>query len=170
LNKDLRLSAGCAKLKMASRKNYTDEAEKLAKAIDIAIEAFLLYSPPLFTSDHIKMMISHLKSEKEAALNPEAKYRSLVSLKYIIDSVFTFFQESSGETVDYFWEKISENKLGYERKNKFLTILKRNKIKGRIEYDYVIDILIVARQQNQISADDAARLQQLITDYEKKIR
>ncbi|MCH2045126.1 MAG: hypothetical protein MK212_13500 [Saprospiraceae bacterium] len=150
------------------RRNYTDEANKLTKAIDIAIEAHQKYQPDDLTKVQVDQAIAAYKQYKEMALNPAPQFKKIASLKYLIEAVFTYFQEASGKTVEYFWKRIQEENLDYKRENKLLKILKRGKIKGRIEYEYVVDIIVIAEQEKRISTEEVKQLNQMIADFESK--
>ncbi len=150
------------------RKTYEEEAEKLSRAIDIAIESYKARPPYQWNNHHIEIVTSHLIQDRYHVLNPEPKFKSLASLKYAIETVFTYFQEGTGPTVEYFWNRINESGLDYERVNKLEKILIRGKIRGRIEYDYVTDILVVAQQTNMVTKDEAIRLSEFLNNFEKK--
>jgi len=152
---------------MPKRRNYQEEANKLAAAIDLAVESFEKYCPKEFDKKSLDHTISCYEEWKEMTLNPEPKYKSLASLKYQIESVFTYFQEATGETVEYFWKKLQERNLGYERVNKLEKILNRGKIKGRIEYDYVKDMIFVAEQVGLTSKEESSKLSEMLDEYEK---
>jgi hypothetical protein len=132
---------------MAERKQYETEVSRLARAIDLAIDSFKSYPPKDFGKDEIVHVIKVYSEWKTAVLNPIPQYRKLASLKYKVADVFTFFQESSGETVDYFWKQIDKESLGYIREDKLRKIIDRGKIKGRIEYDLVVDLIVIAEQE-----------------------
>jgi len=85
---------------------YTIEATKLAMAINIAVEAIQKFPPKDYLSEHVHQFIKVYQDTKEACLNPEARFRNLVSLKYSRNDILIFFQESSGKAVEYFWENI----------------------------------------------------------------
>lgn len=153
---------------MKPRKNYEEEAQKLSQAIDIAIESYKTVPPKLWNSSHVELFTNHLIQQKQNVLFPEPRYKSLASLKYSIEDVFTYFQESSGETVEYFWEKIIASNLDYQRVNKLEKILKRGKIKGRLEYEYVKDIILVAQQTGMISQEESKQLSEMLEKYESK--
>ncbi|WP_300659931.1 hypothetical protein [Fluviicola sp.] len=150
------------------KKSYPNEVEKLLKAIDLSIEAYKKYPPKDWTPDIVKTVTAHLEDHKNRILNAEEKFKILKSLKYDIDAVFTFFQEGAGEAVAYFWKRIEEEGLDYERVNKLEKILKRGKIKGIVEYDYVIDIILVAEQKQWITVEELKKLNQMIGEYESK--
>ncbi|WP_339718124.1 hypothetical protein [Cyclobacterium amurskyense] len=120
---------------MKKKRKYQEEASKLAAVIDIAIEAFKVECPPNFEKRHQEHTVSCYANWKESCLNPEPQFRNLASLQYSINDVFTYFQEGTGNTVEYFWKKIDEAQLDYKRENKLEKILNRGKIRGRIEYD-----------------------------------
>jgi hypothetical protein len=144
---------------MKARRNYKDESEKLAKAIDIAIDAFNKYRPEKETINGYEMW-------KTMALNPEPPYKKLASLNYLIEYVFTYFQEGGGEIVEYFWKRIAEEELDYKRENKLQKILYQGKIKSRIQYEYIQDIFVVAQQEGMISPAQADQLAQMLERYE----
>jgi hypothetical protein len=155
---------------MMPRKNYQQEAEKLAKAIKVAIETFEKFKSFGLTDLQFKQLVEGYTNYERMVLNPEPQYRRLQSLQFLIEAVFTTFQEGKGEAIEYFWQRLKEERLDYTRENKLEIILNRGRIKGRIEYEYVIDMLIVAQQENLISAQQALRLNEIIGIYENKNR
>jgi len=112
------------------KKTYEEEANNLAQAIDIAIEKLQKHPPKEFQTAHIEHFINTYSDTKNKALNPEPQFKKISSLKYHIQDVFTYFQESTGEAVEQFWRGIQEHKLPFERENKLLKILKKRKIKN----------------------------------------
>ncbi|NME71243.1 hypothetical protein [Flammeovirga aprica] len=153
---------------MKKRRNYQTEAHKLAKAIDIAIEAFTEECPSDFNKKTQSHMISCYTDYKDQCLNPEVKYRNLASLKYIIEAVFTYFQEGTGNTIEYFWKRIHEENLEYVRENRLEKILTRGKIRGRIEFDYVTDMIVVAEQVGLTTKEDTTKLSIMLGEYEER--
>jgi hypothetical protein len=102
------------------------------------------------------------------ALNPLPQYKNLASLKYDVEAVFTIFQEGAGEYVEYFWRRIKEEKLDYERENKVRKILDRGNIRGDNEYNYVTDILVPAQQSGFITQAEAKQLSDMLGRFEAK--
>ncbi|WP_107038934.1 hypothetical protein [Brumimicrobium mesophilum] len=153
---------------MTRARTYEEEANKLAKAIDIAIEAFQNECPSNFTPQHQDHLINTYIGWKESCLNPENKFRKLAALKYIINDLFTYFQEGSGPTVEFFWRKINEMGLDYQRENRLKKILERGKIKGRTEFEYVVDMFVVAQQNGMITTSEAQRLSDMLEKFELK--
>lgn len=144
---------------MKTRRTYEQEAEKLAKAIDIALEVFAKF--------HFdKESINGLHMWKHMALHPEPKFKRIASLNYLVDAVFTYFQGGVGESVEFFWRRIGEEGLDYKRENKLQKILDQGKIRSRIQYEYVQDIFVVAQQENRISPTQADQLAQMLEWYE----
>lgn len=141
---------------------------RLSKAIDIAVETFKECHPKQFSEDNISHTIKTYLEWKEMALNPEPAFRKIASLKYLVESVFTFFHESSDPCTTYFWERIKQNNLGYQRENKLEKILKRGEIRGRIEFEYATDMLVVAEQEGLITQEESVRLSELIGQYENR--
>jgi hypothetical protein len=154
------------------KRDYIVEAEKVARMIDIAIESFTKSPPIGFKEAHVIQFIMVYRQNKESALNPLPQYRKLASLKYIVNDVLIFFNESKGETVDYFWEKVNQENLGYKREDKLRKILDRGKIRARIEYELAVDSLVAAEQEGRITKEEAYLLGELIGEFEigKKIK
>jgi hypothetical protein len=150
---------------MKPRKNYEEEALRLSKVIDIAIETFEMHDG----KDHA-WFIKVYSEWKEMLFNSDRKYKTMASLKYDIENVFTMFQEGTGKEVEYFWEQIQKQKLDYIREDKLAKILHRGKIRGRIEYEYATDIVVVATQEKRITEEQATQLKAMIGDFEIKKR
>ena len=150
------------------KKTYDEEAKKLAEAIDIALEAFEQYPIKGLTPDQRNTVVNGYFKFREEAVNPLPEYKNLTSLKYVITDVLIYFNEESGDTVEYFWNQIYLKKLPYKRENKLLKVLKRQKIKDRHEYDYITDILVPYHQQGLISNDELIQIQNMIEKFENK--
>lgn len=149
------------------KRDYSTEAIKLIKAIDIAIDAYNKFPPKEFSRDDLKQTISFYNFFKETVLNPNRQFKTLASLNYDIEAVFTYFQEATGNTVDYFWKRIDENNLDYIRQDKLRKILDRGKIRGRIEYEYITDIIVVANQEGRTTEEETKKLAKMLSDFEK---
>ncbi len=148
------------------KRDYVLEAEKVAKAIDIAVESFSKYPPISFSEAEVNQFIKVYREYKENALNPLPQFKNLTSLKYIVNDILTFFQESKGETVEVFWEKVNQENLGYKREDKLRKILDRRKIRGRLEYELAIDSIVAAEQGRRITKEEANLLGKLIGEFE----
>lgn len=153
-----------------TKRSYEEEAIKLSKAIDIAIESFEKYPREIWTKETQAHIIDCYREWKEKALNPKSEFRKVVSLNYIINDVFTVFQESEGKDVEYFWKQIKANNLDYVREDKLGEIIKRGKIKNRIEFEYVTDLIVVAEQETRITRSEAEKLAGMIGEFELNSR
>ena len=153
---------------MSRTRTYETESQKLAEAIDLAVEAFTEVCPDNFTPENQIHFINTYLGWKEVCLNPERKHKTLASLKYDAEAVFTYFQEGTGPTVECFWNRLAEEKLDYTRENRLKKILDRGKIKGRVEFEYVIDMFVVAQQNGIITRDEALHLSDMIEKFEKR--
>lgn len=144
---------------------YKEEVEKLVKAIDIAIEAVKKYMPEqdLKTQEHF---IKSYQMFKEETLNPKPQYRNLKSLDLSKVDVFIYFQEVKGDTVEYFWRRLKEERLDYKRVNKLDKILKRKKIKNQEEYDYVTDAVVPLKQEGVITDKEFEKLSEMLDGYQ----
>lgn len=150
---------------MASGK-YLEQAANLVKAIDIAIDVIRTTPPKGFDQKQIQTVLQSYDGFKKQVVEAEPKFKTLASLKYDIENVFTYFQEASGDTVNEFWRRIKEAGLPYERVNKMDRLLKRKKIKNQIEYDYVVDTIVPLQQAGILSNEDVKRLHEMIKSYE----
>lgn len=148
--------------------NYDGEANKLAQAIDIAIESFKMYPPDGFDEKQLTHVVNVYEKYKTAVLSPEKRFRNKSGLNQSTYEVFTYFQEGHGNTVNVFWDKINESKLEFRRENRLAKILKSKKIKDHIEFDFVIDTLVPYQQEGLISSDEVELLNKLIADFETK--
>ena len=73
-----------------------------------------------------------------------------------------------GTTVEYFWKRLNEEGLNFNRENNLRKVLDRGKIKGRIEFDYIIDMFVPAQQVGLINQKEAKLLSEMISEYEAK--
>jgi hypothetical protein len=148
---------------------YTDAADLLSCAIDLAIESLSNYPPAGWHDSQIQHFINVYTQEKTDVLNPQAKFNNIKSLKYIEEVVFTYFQESSGAAVEHFWKQIRLQKLPYKRQNKMAKILKKHKITNQIEYDFVTDTMVCYLQDELISKAEALQFNNYLLAYEDKL-
>jgi len=146
--------------------DYDTEALKLAKAIDIAIYSFCKYPPEDFTNEHLDHFVNIYSGWKASILNPEPEFRKSTSLNYHIRNVLTIFQEGSGEAVEHFWQQLSKENLGYVREDKLRKIINRGKIRGRIEYELVVDSIIAAQQEKRITEAEVKKLSKMLGEFE----
>ncbi len=152
---------------MKTKKSYQEEADKLLKAIDISIDAYRIHQPKDWTPDIVNMVTNSLEQNKKMILEAEPKFRNLASLKYDIETVFIYFQEGAGETVEYFWKNIKTSGLEYKRENKLEKILIRGN-KDRVEYEYVTDMILVAQQVGLTNKTETTKLNEMLGEFESK--
>ena len=89
-------------------------------------------------------------------------------MKYTVVDVFTYFQKARGKTVEYFWKRLNEENLGYLRGDKLRTIMDRRKIKGRIECDYAVNLIVTAKQEGRVTEEESKLLSNMIGDFENR--
>ena len=150
------------------KKKCEEQANDLAKAIDIAVSAIQKFPYKDWSEANILHIINTYNSWKEDALSPEPKYKNVKSLSYVVDSAFTWFDEGSGEGVDYFWENIKLANLPYKRKNKLASVLKRQKIKNQTEYDFIVDVIVPYQQEGLIGEEEVVVLNKLLAEFESR--
>ncbi len=151
-----------------TKKKYDEEAQSLAKAIDIAIFIFENHAPEPWSNADIQHLKDFYLETKYRIINPEPQYKNSTSLKYLAEEILTPFQEGQGNYVNLFWEKIQEAKLPLIRVNKMDKILKRKRINNQQEYDYVIDTLVPFQQEGLLSDEEVLSLNNYISIFEKK--
>jgi hypothetical protein len=147
---------------------YDEQAALLAKAIDIAVDSLSKFTPKDWSEDNVQHFKKVYLEWKEDVLNPSAKFKSIASLNYSKNAAFTYFQESAGQEVDYFWSEIKKSRLPYKRENKMAKILKSGKIKNQIQYDFVIDVIVPYQQEGLITQAEVITLNKLIGEFEAK--
>lgn len=154
---------------------YTEAAQNLAKAADIAIAVFQEFPPKgweehyvIENKNQIDFIIDLCNERKEMALNPKPQYCNMQSLKYKIEEVFTYFQEASGECVEQFWKEIKAQNLPYKRENKLAKILKRKKINNIHEFDFVIDVIVPYQQEGLINEEEVVLLNKWLGEFENR--
>jgi hypothetical protein len=153
-----------------SKFNYTEQAATLAEVIDIAINSVRKFPPSGFNETHVNHFVNTYLEFKKSVVHPEPKYANIQSLAYTRNDVFTYFQEGSGDTVNYFWKQLNERQLPFRRENKLTKILERKKIKNRIEYDFVKDVCVAYVQKEIITLTEANQLEQMMTAFENNSR
>jgi len=153
-----------------SKLSYPEQAEYLGKTIDIAIESIKKFPPNEFKNEHLTHFINTYLEFKHRVMNPDPRYRNPKSLSYLQNDILTYFQEGTGEAINYFWKQIKDQDLKYRRENKLTKVLKRQKIKNQIEYNFILDVLVPYQQEGLINKDEAAKLSQMILDFEKKLK
>lgn len=156
---------------MAKSEKYIKLANELCKATIIAIDSIQKHPEKNWSDEYSKnKFIEFYQNSRELIENAEPKFQNMSSLKYDQDAILTYFQESSGEDVEYFWKQIKEQDLPFKRENKMLKILKRKKINNDIEYDFVIDVMVAYRQEDMITDDEVKLLNDYIAAFENKKR
>jgi hypothetical protein len=153
-----------------AKSNYEEQADALGKAIDIAIAAIRKYPPKGFNDAHVNHFIHTYEEFKNDALFPGAKYRNSQSLSHVTTAALTFFQEGTGDAVNYFWREVSTQNLGFKRENKLQKVLKRGKIKNQAEYEFIIDVMVPYQQEGLIGELEAGKLKEMVGFFEKNIR
>ncbi|MBB3696568.1 hypothetical protein KMW28_23945 [Flammeovirga yaeyamensis] len=148
------------------RVTYQERAERLAKAVDIAVK--ILNESDRFHNDSKTPMINLCNQIKQMALNPEPQFKKVASIKYLENDFLTYWNESADKEVDKFWTELYKNGIDFERKDTIKTVLKRGKIKDIYEYDNIVDNIVVAEQIGRINKEQTTELSQMIGDFENR--
>lgn len=146
--------------------SYEEQTRQLIAAIDIAVTSFELYSPKNWDNNTKQHIVNTYISWKNDLKNPNPKFKNKKSLSFVIVEVLTYFQESSGEAVNYFWQQIENTGLDFKRENKLNKIIKRKKIKTLIEYDFIIDVLVPYQQVGLINDEEVKALNKMLLEFE----
>ncbi len=146
------------------RMTYQERAERLSKAVDIAIE--IINESDRFGDDFKTPMINFCTQIKQMALNPEPQFKKVVSIKYLENDFLTYWNESADREVDKFWKELHKNGIDFEKKDTIQTVLKRGKIKDIHEFDNIVDNIVVAEQIGRINKEQANELSNMIGDFE----
>ncbi len=149
----------------ASRQTYEQHADRLAKVIDIGYRIISESEIPLEDKARLLRMC---KLDKESALNPAPIYKRVGSLRCIESEHFYYWNETQGAHIEKFWLELKRNGTQYERKDIFKSVLKRNRINNRQEYDYIIDEMLVAEVNKRITMEEYKKLNEMLLVYEKK--
>jgi hypothetical protein len=147
---------------------YEQKASQLISMVNIALDALNRYPPHHLGVEGVGLMIKFYQSEKEALLNTEPKNRNLKSLKITENDILTFFQEGRGEAVEFFWREIKEKRIPLKRQNMLVKIVKRGKIRNRVEFDLVIDLIVSYQQEGLLNESDVDLLNALIAKFENR--
>jgi hypothetical protein len=145
---------------------YNKRAKEYLEALEIAIE--ILETNSSIDVEMKKRMMEYTRLEINLTLNREKKFRNISSLSISEKEYFTYWNEATGDHVEKFWNEIRNAELNYKRKNYLEDILKRNRIKNIHEFNYVVDTLIIAQQEERISTKEAKLLNDYLADFEKR--
>lgn len=148
------------------RMTYQERAERLSKAVDIAIE--IINESDRFGNDFKTPMINLCAQIKQMALNPEPQFIKVASIKYLENDFLTYWNESADREVDKFWNELHKNGIDFEKKDTIQTVLKRGKIKDIHEFDNIVDNIVVAEQIGRINKEQAIELSNMIGDFENR--
>jgi len=148
---------------MKQRRTYIEAVQSFLRLAELAREAYIK-----FPREGNEIILRSSEMRIQQRMDADQKYRNLVSLKYDEVEVLTFFNEGSGPTVEYFWKRIAEEGLPYQRKDVLGDVLKRGRIRTRQEYDVIVDTYIPAQQEGRITSEQAIALGSMIEDYENR--
>lgn len=148
------------------RITYQERAEKLSKAVDIAVK--IINESERFEDDYKIPMINFCNQIKQLALNPEPQFKKVASIKYLETDFFTYWNESADKEVDKFWIELHKNGIDFEKKDTIQTVLKRGKIKDIQEFDNIIDNIVAAEQVGRINREQTIELNKMIGDFENR--
>lgn len=143
---------------------YQERAERLSKAIDIAVK--IVNESERFGDEFKTQMIDFCNQLKQMALNPEPQFKKVASIKYLENDFLTYWNESMDKEVDKFWLELYKSGIDFEKKDTIQVVLKRGKIKDIHEFNNIIDNIVVAEQIGRINQEQVIELNKMIGDFE----
>ncbi|MDZ5494239.1 MULTISPECIES: hypothetical protein [Micromonospora] len=93
--------------------------------------------------------------------------QTVASLRYLESAFLTYWNEATGRHVDQFWELVAVESLPFTRRNVLADVLARGRINNGAEHEVVVDSLVGAEQEGTITAEQAARLSDMVGRYER---
>jgi hypothetical protein len=137
---------------------YVERAGQLARAVDIG--ARVLADRP-----QDRAMVKFGEELKELMNRPP---QTVAGLRYLESAFLTHWNETTGPHVDRFWELVGAEGLPFTRRNVLADVLARGRIDNAAEHEVVVDSLVRAEQEGTITAEQAARLSDLVGRYESR--
>jgi len=147
---------------------YTERAVKLLAIIDIGISAIERFPPPGFDDNQVKIFTDSYRLYRSKIENPEKTFMTIKSLKISEDRVLIYFMEAHGEAVDYFWNEVKAQNVGFNRINKLRKVLKKKRLKSEIDYNFIIDVIGPYQEEGLINGDEIQKLNNLLVEFEKR--
>lgn len=145
---------------------YQRDRTNLLKAIDIALYCFKVKPMPDLIGPGSGDFTDSYLYFKELLLKTNPLKGNKRNLRYHEESIFTFFNEGTGPTVELFWSEVKRANLPFERKNLLPRIIKRKRIKDEAEYNYVKDALVPMFQEGNITQAEFDLLSLYIDQFE----
>lgn len=141
-------------------------AQDLTAAIEVALDVIAQH-PSEWTGKELELFLDSYRMLRYHAeyVDPDPRIQK-ARLAGLETEALTYFNEGSGPVVDAFWVRVAALGLPYARRDRLAEILRRGRIKSRVEYELAVDLLVVAQQEGRIDAAQAKSLAQWIGDYE----
>jgi hypothetical protein len=137
---------------------YVERAARLTHAIDIGALV-------LADGQQDRGMVDFGVELKELMKRPP---QTVAGLRYLESAFLTYWNESTGRHVDRFWELVAAESLPFARRNVLADVLARGRIDNAAEHEVVVDSLVGAEQEGTITAEQAARLSDMLGRYERR--
>ena len=104
---------------------------------------------------------------KTSALAPEPAFATLKSLAYLEDAFFTYWNETSGEHIERFWQRVTERDLPFQRRDLVREVLSRGRIRTEMEYQTIVDAWVILQQIGKVSQTEAESLSKMMEQFEQ---
>lgn len=142
---------------------YQQEANRLCRALDIAIDTFSRFLPDGSTEEDRQSMISYYEQYKDEIMNPIPEFRDLESLQWSKRDIFNYYEVFFGEMAEYFWKGIEEAGLGYERPNYLREVVEKGEEPHFwVDNKSVEQSILAALQKGTLTAEEANKLRGML--------
>lgn len=143
---------------------FLARADTFLGALEIALQVRQTHAQPVYrhmSLERFSVQVEHIAS---------GSVRTLAQLRYLEENFLVFWNEGTDSETRPFWEQVQAQGLPYQRVDHLSKILTRGRIASRTEYEYAVDVIVLAQQDGSLTHTDAVRLAQMIGDYERKRR
>jgi len=152
-----------AKQSPAGPESVVTRTEQLLKAAEIS--ARVIRESKSLSGGQKEIALGGLEQMRQlVAATPASKANGLV---YIEQAIVQPWNEESGEDAEKFWQAAQEAGLDYARRDVLRNVLKRKRIKDRLEFEMVADTVDASEESGKISADEARELRKMVAAFER---
>ena len=152
---------------MNRKDNFFAKWNDLLKAIKIA--KAIATNSKILDGNQQSNQINYYNILIDLLENPRKEHQNSKSLKSLESDFLYYWNEAQNDDTNKFWDEIQNSGLKFKRKDKLNEVFKRGKIKNEIEYNYIIDIMIVAFQLGKINEEQFKLLNKYVGEFEKKV-
>lgn len=137
----------------------------MIQVLDLIILTFKTYPGGPRVTEKIQADRFRILEGFRKMLTQPASQRDLKQLEY---ELLYYFNEGSGEEVDFFWAKVREEGLNFEKKdnsNRLALILKKGRLNFN-DYRYLLEDVLPFKEEKNIDDATVSKLNKLLLKYE----